>query len=354
MNAEEEDAYCRMKNFCTAVRPDCDFSSWRAQTCEKKRCIEYLHQPIGLTLQSPGAAHLAVLALPSQKQPSNCTMNDSKAVSAASCSNDTEAGDVHLIITSLDKLVVQLQRHVSEMQRYHSDAAHSNALAATSSIKPRIAQVQDVCSYIQIKADHLVMQQEDSLMKRATKLRCQLLLATCAVFAQKLLHKGSYTSGYRQHCFHTLITELLQTGPTSAALPLLVEPLLPRSWQRELDQSKLLKGDIETDLYSTAVAQEDIMQGEEEEGAAPSDGFLVADVDPELTPRKMEQIVDAMDLIPLYVRQKVELEVSNAVAEGLSAFKSCIERLAARFADKAAHKAWSSSLQQVVIGVQDR
>jgi len=53
------------------------------------------------------------------------------------------------------------------------------------------------------------MQQEDSLMKRATNLRCQLLLATFAVFAQKLLHKGSYTSGCRQHCFHTLITELL-------------------------------------------------------------------------------------------------------------------------------------------------
>ena len=63
-------------------------------------------------------------------------------------------------------------------------------------MQPRIDQVQDVCSYIQIKADQSIMQQEDSLMRRATKLRCQLLLATCVVFAQKLLHKGSYTSGY--------------------------------------------------------------------------------------------------------------------------------------------------------------
>ena len=110
MNAEAEDAsFSRMKHFCTAVRPDCDYSSWRAQTCKKKRCIEYLHQSTGLTLQSPGAAHLAVLALPTQKQPSNCTTNDSKAVSAASCFSDTEAGDVCLIITSLDKIVVQLQ-----------------------------------------------------------------------------------------------------------------------------------------------------------------------------------------------------------------------------------------------------
>ncbi len=204
---------------------------------------------------------------------------------------DTEAGDMCLIITSLDKLVVQLQRHVSEMQRYDSDAAHSNAVPPTTAIQPRIAQVQDVCSYIQIKADRLVMQQEDSLMKRATKLRCQLLQVTCAVFAQKLLHRGSYTSGYRQHCFHTLITELLRTGPNSAALPLLVEPLLPRSWKRELDQSKLLKGDMETDLYSTAVAQEDIMQGEEEEGLAPSDGFLVADAEPDRSSRSAREAV---------------------------------------------------------------
>jgi len=111
---------------------------------------------------------------------------------------------------------------------------------------------------------------------------------------------------------------------------------------------------METDLYSTAVAQEDIMQGEEEEGLAPSDGFLVADADPQLTPGKMVQVVDALDLIPLYARQKVELEVSNALAAGLPALKSCVEQLAARFVDKAAHKAWLSSLQQVVIGVEER
>ena len=111
---------------------------------------------------------------------------------------------------------------------------------------------------------------------------------------------------------------------------------------------------METDLYSTAVAQEDIMQGEEEEGLAPSDGFLVADSNPLLTPGKAGQVVDALDLIPLYIRQKVELQVSNALAEGLPAAKSCVEQLAARFADKAAHKAWLSSLQEVVRGVEER
>lgn len=52
--------------------------------------------------------------------------------------------------------------------------------------------------------------------------------------------------------------------------------------------------------------------------------------------------------------KRVELEVSNALAEGLPAVKSCVEQLAARFADKAVHKAWLSSLQEIVIGVQDR
>ena len=88
-----------------------------------------------------------------------------------------------------------------------------------------------------------------------------------------------------------------------------------------------------TDLYSTAVAQEDIMHGEEEEGLAPLDGFLVADVDPQLMPRKLEQVVDALDLIPLHVRQKVELEVSNALAEGLPAVLSYFTLTEAREAN---------------------
>ena len=59
---------------------------------------------------------------------------------------------------------------------------------------------------------------------------------------------------------------------------------------------------METALYSAAVAQEDIMQGAEEEGLPPSDGFLVADTNQQLTLEQMEQ-TDALDL---YVRQHVK------------------------------------------------
>lgn len=42
----------------------------------------------------------------------------------------------------------------------------------------------------------------------------------------EVLHKRSYTSGYRQHCFQTLIAKLHKTRADTAALPLVVEPLL--------------------------------------------------------------------------------------------------------------------------------
>lgn len=63
----------------------------------------------------------------------------------------------------------------------------------------------NVCSHVQVNKVDIVLQQEDTLLQRSTKIRCQLLSATCAVSAQKLLHKSSYTVGYRQHCMYTLM-----------------------------------------------------------------------------------------------------------------------------------------------------
>ena len=40
-----------------------------------------------------------------------------------------------------------------------------------------------------------------------------------------------------------LLQELKRSGPDNPALSMLVEPLLPRAWRKELDQQKLLKGD---------------------------------------------------------------------------------------------------------------
>ena len=98
----------------------------------------------------------------------------------------------------------------------------------------------DICAYVHVDKAGLILAQEDTLLQRSTKVRCQLLLATCAVFAQKLLHKSSYTSGYRQYCMYTLLQELRHTGAQSPALAMLVKPLLP-AWRRQLVQTEALE-----------------------------------------------------------------------------------------------------------------
>ena len=63
MNAMETQAFNDLQQFCIAVDPDCNTFGWSCvQQSNKKPCIQYLHEPSGLTLQSPGSAHLAVLA----------------------------------------------------------------------------------------------------------------------------------------------------------------------------------------------------------------------------------------------------------------------------------------------------
>lgn len=70
---------------------------------------------------------------------------------------------------------------------------------------------------------------------------------------------------------------------------------------------------------------------EKEEGLPPDGGFLVANTDPQLRHGQMEQLVDALDLVPL-VREQVEKEVSDCAAKGLLAVKSCVEQLASKYA----------------------
>ena len=294
---------------------------------------------------------MAVLAL---------TATDSRTISAATASSshkeysdeaDQFQQTIH-VITSLDKVILQLQKHANELHLYHDDDNNSSKTVATTTTvhanaASKIADVNDVCAFIQIDQNEFVLQQSDTLVTRSTKLRCQLLLCACAVFGQKLLHKSSYTSGYRQHCFQTLLTELQTKGADSAALPMLVEPLLPRQWKKELDRCKLLKGDADTDLYCRATAQADIMQGEAEEGSLEEDAFLVT-ADPELTLDMTRQIVNALDLCPLYKVKEVETEISAALSEGLPAMKASVGHLVARFGDEVAHKEWLLALKQTV------
>lgn len=70
---------------------------------------------------------------------------------------------------------------------------------------------------------------------------------------------------------------------------------------------------METALYFAVVAHGDIMQGAEEEGLVASNGFLVATA----TLERVEQKVDALNLIPLYVKQHLKTQRSDAVVDSL-------------------------------------
>jgi len=169
--------------------------------------------------------------------------------------------------------------------------------------------IYDVCRYVEVDKADIVLKQDDTLLQRSTKLRCQLLLATCAVFAQN-----------RQHCMYTLLQELKRIGADNPALSMLVEPLLPKPWRKELDKQKVLKGDEDTDLYSPQLAAQDMQTASAEEGAPMNDDFVVVE-SPEVLKLacKVKQVAEALDLIPMYHRAHVESAVAEGLAEGLEA-----------------------------------
>ena len=77
---------------------------------------------------------------------------------------------------------------------------------------------------------------------------------------------------------YTLLRELRHNDAQSPALPMLVEPLLCRAWREELDKQKALKDDVDTDLYATGIAEQDVVQASEEEGSPSGDNFEVTNL----------------------------------------------------------------------------
>ena len=205
--------------------------------------------------------------------------------------------------------------------------------------------------FVHVDKARLKLTQEDTLLQRSTKLRCQLLLATCAVFAQKLLHRSSYTSGYRQHCMYTLLQELRHNGPQSPALAMVVEPLLPRAWRKELDRQKALKDDVDTDLYAVNIAEQDIAQAPEEESSPVGDDFVILE-GPQMAKLslKMQQISDALDLVPVSKRDCVEHAVANAIGQGLDKLLECFSTFEDKYANSKYHEAWLCAFKQAISG----
>ena len=170
------------------------------------------------------------------------TISQSGLTSTASVAleddEDEERDEVLNLCSCLDKVIGQLQKQVETLNSYQRQPQQS---AETSwAVQSNTADMYDMCAYVHINNTSMVLTQEDTLLQRSTKLHYQHLLATCAVFAQNLLHRSSYTFGHRQHCMYTLLQELKHTGADNPAVAMLVEPLLPLAWRKQLEVVKTL------------------------------------------------------------------------------------------------------------------
>ena len=314
---------------------------WTVQTGKKGVC--YLHEASSLAFQTLGAAKVAMQAfrhmghgdIPSDIQ---CAPEDDE---------DDEREEVLSIASCLDGVVVQLHKHMDTLHRY-KELPQKNVESSWVE-RPKIVDMYDVCGYVHDNRTNMVLTQEDTLLQRSTKLRCHLLLATCAVYAQKLLHRSSYTSGYRQHCMYTLLQELRRSGPENPALAMLVEPLLPKDWRKELDRHKMLKDDEDTDLYATSVAEKDIQQAAEEEGSPLKDDFVVLE-GPGMAKLslKVKKISDALDLVPLNNRKGVENAVAHAVSQGTDTVMECCKAFEIKHGKDKFHQAWLCALKEAM------
>ena len=110
---------------------------------------------------------------------------------------------------------------------------------------------------------------------------------------------------------YTLLQELKDTGAQTPAVGMLVEPLLPRALRREVDKQKTLKGDVVTDLYAIGIGEQHLAHSCSEEGTVVDDGFVVPE-GPRMAKQciKMQEISDALELVPVSQRDCVEYAVA--------------------------------------------
>ena len=176
MKAGELKALNRLQCVTGGQKPH-DKSEWTVQT--GKQGMYYLHKSSGPAFQTFGAAKVALGAFAH-----NCTAKKDVI------DEDDAKEEVLSIASGLDQVVAQLHKQLDMLKQY-KEAAEADQTQGLQLQQPKIVDMWDVCSYVQVDKDSMMLQQKDTLLQRSTKLRCQLLLATCAVFAQKLLHNSS-------------------------------------------------------------------------------------------------------------------------------------------------------------------
>ena len=338
MNSTEQEAFRQLKQCASKLTSQNQLSGWGVKS--GRQGVYYLHENSSLAFHTLGAARVAIQAL-SQVDQSGITGTDTVAQED---DDDEERDEVLNLCSCLDGVIGQLQKQMQILKSYQRQP--QEAAETSYAVQSNIVDMYDICAYVHISKTSLTLTQEDTLLQRSTKLRCQLLLATCAVFAQKMLHRSSYTSGYRQHCMYTLLQELKHTGAETPALAMLVEPLLPRAWRKELDKQKVLKGDVDTDLFAIGIGEQDVAQASEEEGSSLQDDFIVLE-SPQMAKMslKVANISDALDLVK---REHVEHAVAHAIGQGLDSLMKCCQILDNKYANSKYHQPWLCALKQAI------
>ncbi|KAL3136556.1 hypothetical protein ABBQ38_005803 [Trebouxia sp. C0009 RCD-2024] len=148
---------------------------------------------------------------------------------------------------------------------------------------------------------------------------------------------------------YTLLQELRHNGAQSPALAMLVEPLLPKAWRKELDRQKTLKDDVDTDLYAIGIGEQDIAQASEEEGSPIGGDFVICE-GPEMAKLslKVQKISDALDLVPVSKRDCVEVAVANAISQGLDNMLKRFSTFEDKYANIKYHEAWLCAFKQAI------
>ena len=130
---------------------------------------------------------------------------------------------------------------------------------------------------------------------------------------------------------------------------MLVEPLLPRAWRKELDEQKILKDDQDTDLYATSIGKKDMKQAAEEEGLALQDDFVALEA-PKMAKLSLQvlKLSDALDLVPVSNRKTVEHATAHAVGQGLESVMQRCKAFEVKYATSKYHQAWLCALNEVI------
>ena len=152
----------------------CNSNEWTVRT--GKQGLYYLHLPSGLAFQTPGAAKVALSAF---------------ALSLNTCSTSKDAeeeddarAEMLTIASCLDQVLAQLHKLLELLGR-HKQATTAGQKKALQEMQPRIVDMYDVCSHVQVDKDKVMLQQEDTLLSRSTRIRCQLLLVNMRCVCSK-------------------------------------------------------------------------------------------------------------------------------------------------------------------------